>query len=332
MESSLIDIIKELGKEYNLKEENINSFIEILKKECYLKLKDIKNISENEWRSFGLPMNLYHLVKEKYESALNEDKRNLSLSQSLNNIGLNLSAPYIQIAYDEKIEETIFDDLSLLFQQINNETILEEILEKIYRVINNIIQNPENEKYKRINIHKFLSKYNYQMIETFFLDIKFQRKDEYIYFKGDNEYIKSVMTEFIKFLKDNNIDRIIDNNLYNKAGNIEDIKMNNENNNKSENKKDNKIENKKVNIIDKGIENTINNTINITLYKKIDKKNDNSIDYKLDDKIDNSIYKIKDSKINKLSSADNKKNNFILEDKETKLLNGSTILDDSSNI
>ena len=331
MESSLKDIIKEIGKEYNLKEETIDSYIEILTNQFYLKLKDIKNISENEWRSFGLPLNFYHLVKEKYESALNENKKNLSSSQALNSI-LNLSAPCIQIDYDEKIEEIIFNDLFLLFQQVNNEKTLKEILKQIYRVINNIIENPGNAQFKRINIHNFLTKYNYQMIETFFIDIKFQKEDKHIYFKGDNEYIKSVMSEFIKFLKDNNIDSIIDNNLYNKAGNNGDIKMNNEGNNKSENKEDNKTENKKdnkVNVIDKGIENTIDNTINITLYNKIDKNKDNSIYYKLDNKLDNATYTIKDDKI---SSVENKKNNSILDDKETKPLNGSTLIDDSSNI
>ena len=136
--------------------------------EFYVKLKDIKNISEEEWKSLNLPKNLYHLIKQKYESTLNEEKNNLFLSQSLNSIGLNFSAPNILLSFNRKMEEIIFEDLFLLFQQVNDHEIMSQILKKILIILNNINQYPEEKKYKRINITKFLSKYNFPTIETFF--------------------------------------------------------------------------------------------------------------------------------------------------------------------
>ncbi len=70
MNDNLSVVIKEIGKEYELPEEKINNIIEILTNEFYIKLKDIKNMSEMEWKSLNLPMNLYHIIKEKYNLIL----------------------------------------------------------------------------------------------------------------------------------------------------------------------------------------------------------------------------------------------------------------------
>ena len=187
MDTNLKDIIKEIGGKYGLKDEKIDSYIEALTNDCYVKLSDIKNMSEDVWNSLNLPKKLYHLIKEKYLSTLNEEKNNSFISQSLNSIGLNLSAPFIQLSYNRKMEEIIFEDLNLLFQQVNNHEIMSKILKIIFTILNNISQYPEEEKYKRINITKFLSKYNFSIIETFLLDIHFQKaNDGYICYQ-DNE-------------------------------------------------------------------------------------------------------------------------------------------------
>lgn len=110
MDASLEDIIKEIGKDYGFKDEIIKSYIESLRKEFYVKLKDIKNISENNWKTLHLPMNLYNLLKERYESTLIEEKSYSFLSQSLNGISLNLSAPNIPFPYNQRQEEKIFED------------------------------------------------------------------------------------------------------------------------------------------------------------------------------------------------------------------------------
>ena len=228
MDTSLKDIITEIGKKYGFEDEKIDSYIKTLRNEFYVLLNDIKNMSENDWNTLKLPKNLYNLIKEKYESALNDENKNQSFfSHSLNDIGLDLSAPIIQLVNNKKKEEIIFDDLSLLFQQVNDDKMISKIFKNIYKVINNIIQNPNNEIYKRFNIDTILKHFNFPEIETFFSDINFKRKDEYMFFIGTNEYIKSVELEFIKFIKDKKINDIIDNKIDTKPENILDNKVDN---------------------------------------------------------------------------------------------------------
>ena len=228
MDTSLKDIITEIGKKYGFEDEKIDSYIKTLRNEFYVLLNDIKNMSENDWNTLKLPKNLYNLIKEKYESALNDENKNQSFfSHSLNDIGLDLSAPIIQLVNNKKKEEIIFDDLSLLFQQVNDDKMISKIFKNIYKVINNIIQNPNNEIYKRFNIDTIFKHFNFPEIETFFSDINFKRKDEYMFFIGTNEYIKSVELEFIKFIKDKKINDIIDNKIDTKPENILDNKVDN---------------------------------------------------------------------------------------------------------
>ena len=259
MDTNLKDIIKKIVDEYEYKDEKINSYIETLTKEYFIKLKDIKNMSEDDWKSLNLPKNLYCLIKEKYESTLNEEKNNSFLSQSLNSIGLNLSAPYIQLSFNRKMEEIIFEDLFLLFQQVNDYEIMSNILKKIFEILNNINQYPEKEKYKRINITKFLSKHNFSMIETFFLDIHFLKaNDGFMYFKGNNEFIKSVTQEFIKFIRDNKINNIIENNIDNNIDKNIDNKTENKQDNKEDKTNNNKEDKNEGNKLDDKLDNTIN--------------------------------------------------------------------------
>ena len=280
MDASLEDIIKEIGKDYGFEDKLIEPYIKTLRKEYYVKLKDIKNISEKSWKSLNLPMNLYNLLKEKYESTLIEDQSYSFLSQSLNGISLNLSAPNIPLPYNQRQEEKIFEDLSLLFQQVNNDEITSQILKQIYKIMLNIIQNPEKDQYKRFNIGKLLLHFNFSEIEEFFLDINFERNNEYMYYKGTYEYINSVMSDFIKFIQANKISDIIDN--------------------KTDNSLDKKLDNQ-----------SITNFMN-----------------KIDSKISNNL----DNSLNKFSSEKNIKNSITSEKKGTKPLNGSKIIDSSSNI
>ena len=81
MEKSLKEIIKEVGKEYEMEDDIINDIIRKLQKEFYVKLKHMKNLSIDTWRSLGLPINLYYVIYELYQSALNEQQANLPQPQ-----------------------------------------------------------------------------------------------------------------------------------------------------------------------------------------------------------------------------------------------------------
>ena len=74
MDKSLKEIIKEVGKEYELDDEIINDIIKKLQKEFYIKLKHMKNLTIETWKSLELPINLYYVLNELYQSALNEQK------------------------------------------------------------------------------------------------------------------------------------------------------------------------------------------------------------------------------------------------------------------
>ena len=101
MEANLEDIIKEIGKEYGHEDKRLNGIIEKLDEEFYKKLKDMENISEDDWKSLKLPKNLYHLIKKKYELSLNEEKNNLLISQSLNSIRSDYSSIYSVSLYSK---------------------------------------------------------------------------------------------------------------------------------------------------------------------------------------------------------------------------------------
>ena len=74
MEKSLKEIIKEVGKEYEMEDDIINEIIKKLQKEFYIKLKHMKNLSIETWKSLELPINLYYVLNELYQSALAEQQ------------------------------------------------------------------------------------------------------------------------------------------------------------------------------------------------------------------------------------------------------------------
>ncbi len=91
MDKSLKEIIKEVGKEYDLEDEIINDIIKKLQKEFYIKLKHMKNLSIETWRSLELPINLYYVLNELYQSALSQQQ-----PQNQPNISTNINQPPVQ--------------------------------------------------------------------------------------------------------------------------------------------------------------------------------------------------------------------------------------------
>jgi len=91
MDKSLKEIIKEVGKEYDMEDEIINDIIKKLQKEFYIKLKHMKNLSIDTWKSLDLPINLYYVLNELYQSALSQQQ-----PQNQPNIPTNINQPPVQ--------------------------------------------------------------------------------------------------------------------------------------------------------------------------------------------------------------------------------------------
>ena len=233
MERSLKEIVKEVGKEYEMDDDIINEIIKKLQKEFYVKLKHMKNLSIDTWKSLDLPINLYYVLNELYQSALNEQQgsqpQTQPQSQQKNNINVinqpqivthNQSRNQNQNQQQSKnqrnqqfnnfndknnLSNIIHDDLSILFAEIDNLEKSRQVFKQIYKIITNISQNPNEEKFRRFNINKFLSNFNYKNITPFFIHIGFKNLDDYMYLVGDAKNISLIMSELNKFIRDNKI-------------------------------------------------------------------------------------------------------------------------------
>jgi len=242
MERSLKEIVKEVGKEYEMEDDIINEIIKKLQKEFYVKLKHMKNLSIETWKSLDLPINLYYVLNELYQSALNEQQANQpqqqqppqntinyqnqqpqripqnqpqtqyqpqQLNQIIDNNNIqnnkNQIINSINDQNDNSLQNVVYNDLSILFSEIDNLDKSRQVFKQIYKIITNIAHNPNDEKFRRFNINKFLSNFKYKSITQFFLDIGFKNVDEYMYLIGDAKNISIVMSELNKFIRDNRI-------------------------------------------------------------------------------------------------------------------------------
>ena len=240
MNRSLKEIIKEVGKEYEMEEDIINDIIKKLQKEFYVKLKHMKNLSIETWKSLDLPINLYYVLNELYQSAFNGEQQSNPQNEPNNNkINVINEKPYNPIPQQNQqksqqqtqnirtnnsknniqefplnknifkdqnnLSNIIHNDLSIIFTEIDNLDISRQVFKQIYNIINNIAHNPMEEKFRRFNITKFISKFKYNSLVNFFLHIGFKRVDEYMYLIGEAKNITDVMKELNQFIKDNKI-------------------------------------------------------------------------------------------------------------------------------
>ena len=228
-----------------MEDDIINEIIKKLQKEFYVKLKHMKNLSIETWKSLDLPINLYYVLNELYQSALNEQQANQPQSQPQQQPPQNIinyqnqqpqripqNQPQIQYQpqqlnqimdnnyiqknknqifnsiddqNDNSLQNVVYNDLSILFSEIDNLEKSRQVFKQIYKIITNIAHNPNEEKFRRFNINKFLSNFKYKNITPFFLNIGFKNVDEYMYLIGDAKNISVVMSELNKFIRDNKI-------------------------------------------------------------------------------------------------------------------------------
>ena len=232
MDRSLKEIIKEVGKEYDMDDNIIDEIIKKLQKEFYVKLKHMKNLSIVTWKSLNLPINLFYVLNELYQSALKQEQsaQNKPQVQQPNNTNTTniqkppqpqnqaQTIPQPQAQQNKQINNIqnyikdpvnlpniVQKDLSLLFTEIDNLDKSKQVFKQIHKIISNISQNQIDQKFRKFNINKFLSNFNYKNIIIFFSHIGFKKIEEYMYLLGDAKNINIVMSELNKFIKDNKI-------------------------------------------------------------------------------------------------------------------------------
>ncbi len=256
METSIKNILIEISKEYNLDYSVIQPIITRLNKEFYFKLKDIKNLSKETWKSFNLPLNLFYLLNEKYQKYQNNNNNNIQfnpqkqisnnnfnkIQNNLNNNNLynkynnynnynnnynnynNNSNNYLKsliqnnnntFNYQKSSQSNVINReniqkyLQSIFMQINNFNISKDVFHLLFKIINNIIKNPNNEKYKKINIQKLFYLYNYSSLKQFLFFIGFKQLDNnYLYLIGSSSNLNIVNPELNLFIKNNKLAQI----------------------------------------------------------------------------------------------------------------------------
>ncbi len=229
MDIPLKNILKDIQKEYDLDDEVIEPIIKKLNKEFYFKLKDIKNLSEETWTKFDLPLNLYYILNELYQTSLNENSQKEKIKSENPNINIEQKKyqqqinqkqqfqPYQSNEFQKEIKTNIslekeeFDSeiihmhLAQIFTDIDNIDISRDVFQFIYQIISNISQNPSDEKYRRINIKKILNKYNYPSIKIFLNYLHFKEVDEYMYLIGNANFLNEIIPELNSFIAINKL-------------------------------------------------------------------------------------------------------------------------------
>ena len=230
MESPLKKILKEIQNEYGMDDELIDPIIKKLNQEFYFKLKDIKNLSLEIWQKFGLPTNLYYILNELYQNANNQISNNNNTENkntienniktnnninTINNNSINVIRESPKIQKNQQLnlnknpnefnKENIHNNLAIIFAEIDNLDISKEVFQQIYKIINNINQNSNDQKFRKINIKKFLSKYPYISIKNFLLFTGFKQDGDYLYLLGQQNNITQLVPELNSFIKENKI-------------------------------------------------------------------------------------------------------------------------------
>ena len=136
----------------------------------------------------GLPLNLFFILKELYDSALSQQgkganpipsKQPETENQMLPLPSQNQPKSQIKVQGEKPSSEKkqlsdIQHLLGIICSEIGNLDIIKEVFKIIHSVVTNVTKNPTEEKYRKININKILSKYQYPSIKAFFLEIHFK--------------------------------------------------------------------------------------------------------------------------------------------------------------
>ena len=93
------------------------------------------------------------------------------------NIQKNVNQIFNEINEQNKnnLQSIVYNDLSLLFSEINNLDRSRQVFKQLYKIITNIAHNPNEEKFRRFNINKFLSNFKYKNITSYIILFKIRQ-------------------------------------------------------------------------------------------------------------------------------------------------------------
>ena len=165
-----------------------------------LSINDSKNeqhhIQKSQIKEFQNVIN-NNLINEQFPLLQRQNSQNFQNSSKTN--------PKNNNNFNLQIRRDLFN----LFNEIYLSDVKSKVFNKIYIIIKNIAHHPNEEKYRKFNISKLLSIYNYDGISRFFLNL-FDQVDDYMILKEDFQDINLILSQIIKFIKEKKIDVSID--------------------------------------------------------------------------------------------------------------------------
>jgi hypothetical protein len=246
----------------------------------FFRLRDIKNLNVDLWRSLGLPLNLYFILNERiklFESQVDQggkmpnpfqkvenqipyvninmlqqtekkpeekkliftpqqpqpqtpsvglinipstkeeiiiNQNNIKPSQNQNQpqtlenlIKAKTNSVVDPLSYShDLLKKDIYKILDNLATEINNKELTKEILKKLHTIIVNIISNPGEEKFRKLNTE---SKFFQNTIHPYKNTLKFLEllqfaiiSDQYIEYQGDHKFLIDVGERLNEYLID----------------------------------------------------------------------------------------------------------------------------------
>ncbi len=218
METDLKLIFLEICKQYNQPESIITEPLNILQKNFFFKLKDLKRLKADDWDKLNLPSNLYYVIQDKlsyYESnnfnPFSNVENKISKEDEIKPISQNEEKKSSIFKVDNINEVKI--TLPKLIEQIQFEakvtTEIVSTLKTLHGIIERIVQNPLDEAVQKINTTSkaYLSKIApYKSAEEMLIFVGFEKKKTeqgyYFCFEGQLDLLKIIYLDFGNILKE----------------------------------------------------------------------------------------------------------------------------------
>ena len=167
MDAPLKKILKDIQNEYGMDDDMIDPIIKKLNKEFYFKLKDIKNLTEDTWNKFELPTNLYYILNELYQTALNQSNQNNPNQNNPNQNNPNQNFQK-QNCQNQNFQNQNYQNQNFQNQNIKKPPIDEEISTKPHLVVQKPLnKNPsiETSEFNSDQIQMHLAKIKRKLSE-----------------------------------------------------------------------------------------------------------------------------------------------------------------------